>query len=184
MSAPTPPRLAHSTVELVNPAAPRSCMATTSSPSRSSRQASRSSFSRKGLPTWITPRWEASGLRRRQSCAVETVPAGVAPIRTMRLPGPLALAPMMPSRWATPTHMALTSGFPPKDGSKKTSPPTVGIPRQLPYPPIPPTTLSKRYRFLDSASEPNRNESRIAIGRAPIVKMSRTMPPTPVAAPW
>ena len=35
-----------------------------------------------------------------------------------------------------------------------------------------------------SAGSPNRSASRIAIGRAPIVKMSRRMPPTPVAAPW
>ena len=31
---------------------------------------------------------------------------------------------------------------------------------------------------------PKRSESSDAIGRAPIVKMSRRMPPTPVAAPW
>ena len=30
---------------------------------------------------------------------------------------------------------------------------------------------------------PNRSEFTEQIGRAPIVKMSRTMPPTPVAAP-
>ena len=35
-----------------------------------------------------------------------------------------------------------------------------------------------------SSSGPNRSESSSAIGRAPIVKMSRMMPPTPVAAPW
>jgi hypothetical protein len=33
-------------------------------------------------------------------------------------------------------------------------------------------------------SEPNRRALSSAIGRAPIVKMSRMMPPTPVAAPW
>ena len=31
---------------------------------------------------------------------------------------------------------------------------------------------------------PKRSESMTATGRAPIVRMSRTMPPTPVAAPW
>ena len=35
-----------------------------------------------------------------------------------------------------------------------------------------------------SAGSPKRSASRTAIGRAPIVKMSRRMPPTPVAAPW
>ncbi len=31
---------------------------------------------------------------------------------------------------------------------------------------------------------PNRSEFTAQTGRAPMVKMSRTMPPTPVAAPW
>ena len=35
-----------------------------------------------------------------------------------------------------------------------------------------------------SSSGPNRSGSISAIGRAPIEKMSRMMPPTPVAAPW
>src|SRR5712691_8088371 len=35
-----------------------------------------------------------------------------------------------------------------------------------------------------ASRSPNRRESSSAIGRAPIVKMSRRMPPTPVAAPW
>ena len=34
------------------------------------------------------------------------------------------------------------------------------------------------------STAPNRSESITAIGRAPIAMMSRTMPPTPVAAPW
>jgi len=34
-----------------------------------------------------------------------------------------------------------------------------------------------------AAIGPNRNESMTATGRAPIVKMSRRIPPTPVAAP-
>ena len=39
-------------------------------------------------------------------------------------------------------------------------------------------------QLLASWSGPKRSESMTAIGRAPIVRMSRTMPPTPVAAPW
>ena len=35
-----------------------------------------------------------------------------------------------------------------------------------------------------ASSSPKRSESSEAIGRAPMVKMSRRMPPTPVAAPW
>ena len=35
-----------------------------------------------------------------------------------------------------------------------------------------------------SEISPKRRESRLQMGRDPMVKMSRTMPPTPVAAPW
>ena len=35
-----------------------------------------------------------------------------------------------------------------------------------------------------ASSGPNRSGSITATGRAPIARMSRTMPPTPVAAPW
>ena len=35
-----------------------------------------------------------------------------------------------------------------------------------------------------ASREPKRRESSSMIGLAPIVKMSRRMPPTPVAAPW
>ena len=35
-----------------------------------------------------------------------------------------------------------------------------------------------------SVGSPKRSASRTAIGRAPMVKMSRRIPPTPVAAPW
>ena len=78
---------------------------------------------------------------------------------------------------------------------------------QFPYPPIPATTPLKRYRLRAACSGvvcgryacigtpgcgsggsvgcsgPKRSESSSATGRAPIAKMSRTMPPTPVAAP-
>ena len=37
---------------------------------------------------------------------------------------------------------------------------------------------------LGVAASPKRSESSTAIGRAPIAKMSRRIPPTPVAAPW
>ena len=55
---------------------------------------------------------------------------------------------------------------------------------QLPYPAIPRTTPSTRCFMRGAASEPNRSELSDAMGRAPMVKMSRRMPPTPVAAPW
>ena len=49
---------------------------------------------------------------------------------------------------------------------------------------MPRTQPSNRRRERSLPSEPNRSESSTAIGRAPIAKMSRRMPPTPVAAPW
>src|SRR6185312_1605196 len=49
---------------------------------------------------------------------------------------------------------------------------------------MPSTTREKRWRWCSEPRSPKRSESRIAIGRAPIAKMSRRMPPTPVAAPW
>ena len=48
---------------------------------------------------------------------------------------------------------------------------------------MPATTPRNSRRFCRSASGPKRNESRSATGRIPIAKMSRRIPPTPVAAP-
>ena len=50
-SMPLPPFAAASTLALVSPAAPRSCIPTYRSVAASSRHASMSDFSRKGLPT-------------------------------------------------------------------------------------------------------------------------------------
>ena len=48
-----------------------------------------------------------------------------------------------------------------------------------------PLTTPLMRNFVRSVSgSPNRSEFSAAIGRAPIVKMSRRIPPTPVAAPW
>ena len=44
--------------------------------------------------------------------------------------------------------------------------------------------VSVAIRRLSRAIGPKRSESITASGRAPMVKMSRRMPPTPVAAPW
>ncbi len=56
-SIPTPPLPAISTEELVSPAAPMSWIATMASVAISSRQASISSFSVKGSPTWTVGRF-------------------------------------------------------------------------------------------------------------------------------
>ena len=54
----------------------------------------------------------------------------------------------------------------------------------LPYPAMPATTPSSVRRTCGRSSGPKRSAFSSATGRAPIVKMSRMMPPTPVAAPW
>src|SRR5699024_5043429 len=51
-------------------------------------------------------------------------------------------------------------------------------------PPIPPATPGNTRAVSGASSGPNRNGSITATGRAPIARMSRTMPPMPVAAPW
>ena len=80
--------------------------------------------------------------------------------------------------------MTLTSGLAPYEGWKASSPPIVGTPTQLPYPPTPRTTPRTKYRVRASEGLPNFRASSSPIGRAPMVKMSRRIPPTPVAAPW
>jgi hypothetical protein len=84
---------------------------------------------------------------------------------------------------ASPTHMTFTVGFAECGSENAISPPTVGTPMQLPYPPIPATTPSSSHRLRSSLMGPNRSGSSSAMGRAPMAMMSRTMPPTPVAAP-
>jgi hypothetical protein len=48
-----------------------------------------------------------------------------------------------------------------------------------------PATIPGSTRAVSGwSASPKRSGSMIRIGRAPMVRMSRTMPPTPVAAPW
>ncbi len=49
---------------------------------------------------------------------------------------------------------------------------------------MPATTPGSTRRVSSASGGPKRKESMTATGRAPMVRMSRTMPPTPVAAPW
>ena len=67
--------------------------------------------------------------------------------------------------------------------SKVTSPPIFGKPKQFPYPPTPATMPGSTRRVSAASAGPKRSGSMTAIGRAPIVKISLTIPPTPVAAP-
>ena len=49
---------------------------------------------------------------------------------------------------------------------------------------MPATTPGSTRCVSGAAAGPNRSESISATGRAPMARMSRTIPPTPVAAPW
>ena len=55
---------------------------------------------------------------------------------------------------------------------------------QLPYPAMPATTPSRSPGVFGWDGSPNRSAFIEAMGRAPMVKTSRRIPPTPVAAPW
>ena len=58
-----------------------------------------------------------------------------------------------------------------------------GRPKQFPYPPTPAMIPGSTRRVSAASAGPKRSGSITAIGRAPIVRISRTIPPTPVAAP-
>ena len=49
---------------------------------------------------------------------------------------------------------------------------------------MPATTPGSTRAVSGWSAAPKRSGSITAIGRAPMARMSRTMPPTPVAAPW
>ena len=106
------------------------------------------------------------------------------PYRITLFPTPVALAVYMSFARSTPMHPAFTSGLPAKDESNTISPPILASPRQFPYPEIPATTPGTTRWESAAAAGPKRNWSVTATGRAPMARMSRTMPPTPVAAPW
>src|SRR5947199_10877593 len=90
----------------------------------------------------------------------------------------------MRSARTRPTHMTFTSGLPAYSGANAISPPTVGQPKQLPYHEMPETTPLIRCFVFASAGAPNRRESGMAMGAAPMAKMARRIRPTPVGAPW
>src|SRR5213080_2692797 len=115
ISTPTPPFAAISADDDVRPAAPMSWIATMWPEAISSRLASRSSFSVKGSPTWTCG-------RRRSLAWVSSSDANDAPwipsrpvlepTTTSTLPTPCAAAVIRSASRSSPTHMALTSGFP------------------------------------------------------------------------
>ncbi len=116
MSRPTMPLLAISELELVRPAAPRSCMLTTWWPCRSSRQASMSFFSVNGSPTWTDGRFSSrvssnSWLASTLAPPMPSRPV-LLPMSTTWLPMPAALARTIWSVRRMPAAMALTRQLP------------------------------------------------------------------------
>ncbi len=188
ISAPVPARAADSETAQVIPAPPRSWRPTSIPASAISRHASISSFSWNGSPIWTLALDASLAPSRVREASTETPPMPSrpvwAPIRSMRLPSPSARAGRRRSAGASPTHMTFTVGLVEWGSANFSSPPTVGTPIEFPYCPIPATTPDSSHRFRGSSSEPNRRGSRRATGRAPIERTSRTIPPTPVAAPW
>jgi hypothetical protein len=112
---PTSPRAAISADDEVSPAAPMSWIATIAPLRISSRLASSSSFSVNGSPTCTCGR--RSSLSADRSVEANDAPwmpsrPVRAPTAMMGFPTPCATARMSSSSRSSPTHMALTSGFP------------------------------------------------------------------------
>ena len=187
---PAPPREAVSLVAQVMPAPPRSWIPLTSPSSRSSRHASKSLFSSNGSPTCTLGRLSASLEFSSKPVEARTLTPPIPslpvadPNRIARFPTPLAFPSTSRSVGSTPIASTFTNGLPLYVSSKTISPPTVGTPTLLPYPETPLITPSAIHRLRGSSRGPNRSGSITAMGLAPIVKISRRMPPTPVAAPW
>ncbi len=113
---PVPARSAVSDVAQVIPAAPRSCSPSTRPRSISSREASMSSFSANGSPTWTLGRLDVSAspnvaLARTLAPPIPSRPV-VEPKSTTRLPGPGAAARVSSRSSSRPIAMTLTSGLP------------------------------------------------------------------------
>src|SRR6478736_5399354 len=147
-----------------------------------------STFSMNGSPTWTLGRLDGLVSSKVSDARIDAPPMPSPPVRapnsTTLLPTPDALARWMSSCRSTPRHSALTSGLPWYEASNTSSPPMFGRPSELPYPPTPDTTPCTTRAVSGWSTAPNRSWSMTATGRAPIEMMSRTMPPTPVAAPW
>ncbi len=132
---PTSPRAAISAELDVSPAAPMSWIATMCPLLINSRLASSSSFSVNGSPTCTRGRFASLDAERSS----EANDAPWMPSRPVRaptaitgFPTPSAFARMRSLSCSSPTHIALTSGFPSYAGSNMISPATVGIPTQFP----------------------------------------------------
>ena len=136
MRMPVPARSAVSDVAQVIPPAPRSWSPTTSPLRMSSSDASINSFSANGSPTCTDGLFDASASANvaLASTLAPPIPSRpvVEPNRTTWLPSPGAAARVRSRSSSRPIAMTFTSGLPPYDGSKTSSPPIVGTPTQLP----------------------------------------------------
>ena len=189
---PVPPRLPISQVEQVSPAAPMSWMPTMAPVCMASRQASSSSFSRNGSPTCTLGRFcfgLLGELGRRHRRAVDAVAAGLRADVDHRIAdaGRLAEEDLVVlgtrrARRRSPADCRCSTArrrTRRRRWARRSSCRSARCRR----PRLRGCGGCAR-RSAGSSSGPKRSESITAMGRAPMVKMSRRMPPTPVAAPW
>ena len=137
ISTPLPARPAISKDDDVSPAAPMSWMPTTASVWKSSRHASSRSFSVNGIADLhgraLLLRLVAGELLGRHRRAVDAVAAGLRADVEDRIADALGAAAEDPvAARRCPTFMTLTRMLPSYAGWNVVSPPTVGMPMQLP----------------------------------------------------
>ena len=147
-----------------------------------------SSFSMNGSPTCTLGRLRGPPSSNVSDARIDAPPMPsppvLAPNRMTRLPAPDALASLMSSCRITPTHSALTSGLPEVRRVEDELAADVGQAQAVAVAADAGHHPGRTRRVSAASAGPKRSGSITAIGRAPIEMMSRTMPPTPVAAPW
>ena len=171
------------------PAAPRSCTPTARPASSSSRHASMSRFSSKGSPTCTDGRLASSPSAKPADASTLAPPMPSRPVAepssTARLPTPSACAEHEPvdGQHAEAQHVderVVAVALVEHDLAADR--------RHADRVAVAADARRRRPRrgsgCAASSSGPKRSGSISAIGRAPIEKMSRMIPPTPVAAPW
>ena len=162
--------------------------ATSASPSMSSRHASRSNFSRKGSPTCTVGRWSAAS----SSNSADAIEAPWIPSRPVFAPTQKTGSPARSARGAEEPAGGGDPEREPRSPAGSANSRDRSRPRRRAWesPCCSRSSRSRRRRPRRArGSAPPRaarsgSEFMSAVGRAPIVKMSRRIPPTPVAAPW
>ena len=173
----------------VSPAAPMSWMATMASVAISSRQASISSFSAKGSPTCTVGRFSSrigGELGAGHGGAVDAVAAGLGADIDHGIAdaGGGAERRCRSLRRDADGHgidqrVAVVGGVEIDLAAHRRHADAIAVAADAAHHAVD--------RCASSAARPGapkRSAFRLAIGRAPMVKTSRRMPPTPVAAPW